>query len=78
MAEPMAFEKLVGSLQVLKQNGAVNEILKGYVVDQQDEREQGKIRFIMSLADVDPTTWKNIVAAVAFEEMVAKYSKDAK
>lgn len=77
MAEPMAFEKLVGSLQVLKQNGAVNKILNGYVVDQQDEREQGKIRFIMSLADVDPTTWKNFDAAVAFVEMVAKYGKDA-
>lgn len=78
MAEPMAFEKLVGSLQVLKQNGAVNEILKGYVADMQDEREQSKIRFMQSQADVDPSSWKNVDAAVAYTEMVAKYGKDAK
>lgn len=73
MADPIAFDKLVGSLQVLKQNGAVNEILKDYVVGMQDERKQDKIRFMQSQADVDPSSWKNVDAAVAYVEMLADY-----
>ena len=76
MAEPIAFDKLVGSLQVLKQNGAVNEILKDYVVGMQDERKQDKIRFMQSQADVDPSTWKNFDAAVAYVEMIADYKEN--
>ena len=73
MADPIAFDKLVGSLQVLKQNSAVNEILKDYVVGMQDERKQDKIRFMQSQADVDPSSWKNVDAAVAYVEMLADF-----
>lgn len=77
MAEPIAVDKLIGSLQVLKQNSTMNEILKDYVLDMQDDRERNKIRFMQSQADVDPSTWKNFDAAVAYVEMLAKYGKDA-